>query len=55
VISNAPVKIIAKSHKGEELIVVNSADMQAIREEDLIQLQKPDVHQEFVIQDQQYD
>ena len=49
------MKIIAKSHKGEELIFVNSADMQAIREEDLIQLQKPDVHQEFVIQDQQYD
>jgi hypothetical protein len=55
VISNAPVKIIAKSHKGEELIVVNSADMQAIREEDLIELEKRDSHQEFVIQDQQYD
>lgn len=50
-ISNAPVKIIAKSHKGEELIVVNSADMQAIREEDLIQLHLPEVHQEVVIQD----
>jgi hypothetical protein len=44
VISNAPVKIIAKSHKGEELILVNSADMQAIREEDLIQHQHPDTH-----------
>jgi hypothetical protein len=44
VISNAPVKIIAKSHKGEELILVNSADMQAIREEDLIQQQQPDTH-----------
>lgn len=49
------MKIIAKSHKGEELIVVNSADMQAIREEDLIELEKRDSHQEFVIQDQQYD
>ena len=39
-ITNAPVKIIAKSHKGEELIVLNSADMQAIREEDLIQKQQ---------------
>jgi 2-phospho-L-lactate guanylyltransferase (CobY/MobA/RfbA family) len=51
VISNAPVKIIAKSHKGEELIVVNSADMQAIRDEDLLQLQKSESHQEVIIQD----
>ena len=47
-ITNAPVKIIAKSHKGEELFLVNSADMQAIREEDLAKLQEPEVHQEVI-------
>jgi hypothetical protein len=35
VISNAPVTLIAKSHKGEELMILNSSDMQAIRGDDL--------------------